>query len=213
MKKSGVFILTVLVFVLASLSSKAQDEDPGLVQLSGVVVTGDSLQPVPFTSILIDGTRRGTISDYFGFFSIVARKGDVIVFSSMGFKKSRVLIPDSLEGTRYSLIQMLIQDTLTLPEAVIYPWPTYEQFKQAFVTLKIPDDDLERAKHNLAMESMKDIYENMPMDGSMNYRNYIQEQTYKLYYAGQFPPNQLLNPFAWAKFIQAWKKGEFRRKD
>jgi hypothetical protein len=30
---------------------------------------------------------------------------------------------------------------------------------------------------------------------------------------GQLPKNNLLNPIAWAQFIQAWKNGDFRRKE
>jgi len=44
----------------------------------------------------------------------------------------------------------------------------------------------------------------------MNYRNYIDKQTSKLYYAGQLPPNNLLNPFAWAKFVEAWRAGKLK---
>jgi len=99
-----------------------------------------------------------------------------------------------------------------LKETVIYPWPTIEQFKQAFVNLEIPDDDLERAKKNLAQAEMKERFENYKMNASMNYRNYINNQTSKLYYAGQFPPNNLLNPIAWAKFIKAWREGKFKKK-
>jgi hypothetical protein len=51
----------------------------------------------------------------------------------------------------------------------------------------------------------------MKMDGSMNYQNYIDQQTSKLYYAGQTQPISLLNPFAWAQFIKAWKEGKFKR--
>jgi len=53
----------------------------------------------------------------------------------------------------------------------------------------------------------------MGMDGSMNFKNQMQQQYSKLYYAGQLPPNNLLNPIAWAKFIQAWQNGDFKRKE
>ncbi|MBK6839366.1 MAG: hypothetical protein IPG90_14770 [Bacteroidetes bacterium] len=44
-----------------------------LVQFSGIVVTSDSLNPVPYTSIMIRNTYRGTVGDYYGFFSFVAK--------------------------------------------------------------------------------------------------------------------------------------------
>jgi hypothetical protein len=33
----------------------------------------------------------------------------------------------------------------------------------------------------------------------------------KLYHSGQAPPISLMNPFAWSKFIEAWKNGDFKR--
>ncbi len=71
---------------------------------------------------------------------------------------------------------------------------------------------LERAKKNIARADMKEKAEGLTMDGSMNYRNQMQQKYSKLYYAGQLPPNNLLNPIAWSKFIQAWKNGDFKAK-
>jgi hypothetical protein len=100
-----------------------------------------------------------------------------------------------------------------LKEALIYPWPTIEQFKEAFLQLRIPDDDLTRAKHNLSRSKMTTLAENMPMDGSMNFKFAMQQQQSRLYYAGQVPTSNWLNPIAWAKFIQAWQNGEFKSKE
>jgi hypothetical protein len=47
----------------------------------------------------------------------------------------------------------------------------------------------------------------------MNYKfSQTQRQT-QLYSAGQYPSISVLNPLAWASFIQAWKDGAFKRKD
>ncbi|MBP7496103.1 MAG: carboxypeptidase-like regulatory domain-containing protein [Bacteroidales bacterium] len=190
-----------------------QNANTDLIQFSGVVVSSDSLQPIAFTNVIIENSNRGTISDYYGFFSIVAQKKDTIIFSAVGYKKNKFIIPDTLTVNRYSLIQVMSYDTIMLSETVIYPWPTLEQFKQAFMKVEIPDDDLERAKKNLALSEMKERYMNMPMDGSMNFKNLMDNKTSRLYYAGQYPPNNLLNPIAWAKFIQAWREGKFKRKN
>jgi hypothetical protein len=185
--------------------------DPDVIQFSGVAVNAENLDPVSFTNIMIKGTRRGTISDYYGYFSFVALKNDTIQFSAIGFKSSEFVIPDTITKNRYSLIHVMDSDTILLAPTVIYPWPTEEDFKKAFLTLDIPDDDLEIAKKNLAKAEMKERAFHMKMDGSMNYQNYIDQQTSKLYYAGQTQPISLLNPFAWAQFIKAWKEGKFKR--
>ncbi len=188
----------------------AQDRD--LVQFSGVVVSADSLQPIPFASIIVRNTYRGTVSDYFGFFSFVAKINDTIEFSSVGFRKAVFIIPDTLTENRYSLIQALVRDTILLKEVIIYPWPTREQFKQAFLNLEIPDTDLQRARKNLEKQRLIEIAENLPPDGSLTYKFNMQQQYARLYTVGQLPMNNLLNPIAWAQFIKAWQNGEFSRK-
>jgi hypothetical protein len=186
-----------------------QDED--LVQFSGIVVTADSLRPVPFTHIVIKNSRWGTVADYYGYFSFVAHLCDTVMFSAVGYKKSTYIIPDTLSQNRYSLIKAMTSDTIMLDETVIYPWPTKEQFREAFVNLRVPDDDLERARKNLERAEIKEKAENMAMDGSMNYKNYMYWQNYKNYYIGQTQPITVLDPFAWAQFFKAWKDGKFKR--
>jgi hypothetical protein len=192
--------------------TEAPKDNRALIQFSGVVVERDSLQPIPYTAIMIANTRRGTVSDFYGYFSFVAQVKDTIEFSAVGFKKIRFVIPDTLTTNRYSLIQVMTIDTVFLKETVIYPWPTKEEFRQAFLSLNIPDDELMTAQHNLNKQVMAMQMENMGNDGALNYTASTQQRYSQLYYAGQAPPNNLLNPVAWAKFIQAWRNGEFRKK-
>jgi hypothetical protein len=213
-------VIGFILFLFMPLLMEAQKDQQhnqkyykDLVQFSGAVVTGDSLHPVAFTHIIDHNTNFGTISDYYGYFSFVARKGDSITFSAIGFKKGLFIIPDTIQNNRYTMFQVMATDTIYLNETVIYPWPTKEQFKEAFLNLNVPDDDLEIARKNLARYELYVRAEAMPMDGSMNYRNYIDQTVSKLYYAGQTQPISLLNPFAWAQFIKAWQDGKFKRKD
>src|SRR5437868_9897593 len=111
-------IIGAAVFLLPVLSF-AQDHTT-LVQFSGVVVTADSLKPIPYVNVIIRNTWRGTVTDYFGFFSFVARMNDTIEFSSLGYKKSTFVIPDTLKNSRYSLIQMMHNDTVQIREVFIY---------------------------------------------------------------------------------------------
>jgi hypothetical protein len=183
-----------------------------LVQFSGVVVTSDSLKPIPFVSILVKNTSRGTVSDYYGFFSFVAKMKDTIEFTAIGYKRAMFRVPDTINDSRCSLIQILIAYTILLKESLIYPWPTKEQFKEAFLALRVADDDLERANRNLRRDKMNYLAQNMAMDGSMNFKNQMFTQQSRIYYAGQVPTGNWLNPIAWAKFIEAWQNGEFKKK-
>ena len=122
----GFFYFSTLSFVVSQPLTKNKTVDKKLIQYSGMVVSADSLFPVPYTSILIRGTKHGTISDYYGFFSFVAQENDVIEFVALGFKSTSFVIPDSLDDNKYSMIQVMNFDTYLLKEALILPWPTKE---------------------------------------------------------------------------------------
>jgi hypothetical protein len=199
-------------FLFISANCFAQDTiNRDLIQFSGVMVTADSLTPVPLAHILVKHSYRGTISDYNGYFSFVARQNDTIIFSAIGFKNQQFVIPDSISNNRYSMIQVMANDTIYLSETVIYPWPTKEQFKEAFLKLDIPDDDVTIARKNLNQVDLMRRSLVIQSDGSLNYDYLVTQRTDQLYYNGQTQPITILNPFAWAEFIKAWKEGKFKR--
>ncbi|KAB1065721.1 carboxypeptidase-like regulatory domain-containing protein [Salibacter halophilus] len=209
-KLTSIFSLIAILFALGTHESKAQDEN--LLQFSGVILDADSLNPLPFSTVIIKNTNRGTTSDYYGFFSFVAEPGDTIRFSNVGYRSELYIIPDTLQTSRYSMIQLLNRDTVELKEVTVYPWPTKEQFKEAFLSLNTPDDDYQRAMRNLRQATMRDKIMNMPMaDGSANFKYAMQNRNSQIYSAGQFPSYTIFNPLAWAKFISAWKNGDFKQ--
>jgi len=201
-----------LCIFLSFFGAKAQ-KDNDLVQFSGVVLSSDSLDQVSYVNIYIKQSGRGTVSDQHGFFSFVAKKNDVVIFSCLGFKTSAVIIPDTITKQRYCLIKLLKEDTLYLNEVVIYPWPSREMFKDAFVKLCIPDDQVRIARNNIEIAVKHAFDEGYQMDGNMNYRNYIDQKTSRLYYIGQQQPISLFNPLAWAQFLKALINGDFKKKE
>jgi hypothetical protein len=170
------------------------------------------LKPVPFTSIMIRNSNRGTVSDYYGFFSFVAKMHDTIEFTAIGYRKSSFVIPDTLIDQRISMIQVLKPDTVTLPVVNIFPWPTLAEFKEAFKNNRIPDDDLTRAEKNMDPEQIAYMTAAMGMDGSMNFKNYMNEQSTRLYYNYQIPQQSIFDPIKWATFIQQWQNGAYKKK-
>ena len=205
-------ILLFLFAVLASHSSvRAQEGKPNLVQFSGVVVT-DSLMPVPFTNILVRNTYRGTMSDVYGYFSFVAQEGDTILFSAVGFTRSQFVIPDSLGEQKYSMIHVMNCEMIKLRVMSVYPWPSREQFREAFLNLRLPDDDYQLAMKNLSPAEMIQRMENLPPDAYQSFRYAMSLDQTKLYYAGGTPNINLFNPIAWAQFLQAWQNGAYKKK-
>ncbi len=206
MKKIFLFIISALCF------QSAFSQQNKLIQFSGLVLTSDSLMGIPYAAVIIKGQGRGTIANHQGFFSLVAQIGDRVEFSSIGFRKEVVIIPDTLTKSKYSVIQLLTQDTVHLPTVLIYPWPTKEEFRRAFLSMHIPDDDLERAKRNLERQRMAEIGDIMAMDANEATDYYFRQEAQSYSYTGAIPPQNIFNPIAWANFIDAWKRGEFRKK-
>jgi len=191
------------------LAQQTQKEEK-FIQISGVVVDADSLKPVPFVSVLIKGTKRGTITDYYGFFTLVASPGDELQFFSLNHKNGVYKLDDTLQQTHYYIIHSLVKDTIQLPSVSVYPWPTKEEFKRAFLNLDLSDTDYDRAAKNLDRKELSYNERNYTMDAQANYQYAMQQQLTKMYSLGQYPTINLLNPIAWAQFIEAWRKGKFK---
>lgn len=201
-----------LAALLLSSQLHAQQTPRKLVQFTGVVVTGDSLLPVPFTNVLIKNSYRGTMSDVFGYFSFVAQEGDTVLFSAVGFQRSHYVIPDGLPESKYSMIHVLNADTVLLKEITIYPWPSKEQFAQAFMELDLPDDDYQTALRNLSPGEMLQRMENLPNSAYESFKYEMALDNTRLYSQGAQTTN-LFNPIAWAQFVQAWRSGAFKKKE
>lgn len=205
-----VFLFVGLLCFTGQCSAQLQSNDSTLIQFSGVFLDSDSLTPVPWVNILVINRSKGTTTDYRGAFSFVAHTGDTVQFSCVGYKPFQCVIPDTLSTKRYTLVQLFSRDTVTLPEAVIFPWPSKEDFREAFLELYIPDDDYERARKNLERAELRDQVVGMPNWGSINYKQSNLVYMERMYYAGQAPPMAVFNPFAWAKFFRALKNGELK---
>ncbi|MFP5041471.1 carboxypeptidase-like regulatory domain-containing protein [Parasediminibacterium sp. JCM 36343] len=202
------------VFFLAFAAQVKAQQMPtikdSIIQLFGIVMTADSLRGVPSASVLVVGKGRGTITNSDGVFSIVVLKGDKIMFSSVGFKDKLIEIPTNLTDNQYSVIQLLVSDTAYLPATILRPRPTREQFERDFINNVVPDDNYEVARRNTDEASRRILLATLPADGKEAVNYQLKQQVSKYYYAGQVAPMNILNPFAWADFIKAWKRGDFK---
>lgn len=206
----------VILFVFFGMYATSQQDslmytDSNLIQLSGVVIDEESLDPMPYTTVFDRSIRRGVIADFYGFFSTPVYPGDTLYFSYFGYKTSTYVVPDTLTDNRYSIIHMLHKDTLNIPEVVVYPWPSREDFARAFVEMEPYDDALRRAQRELSGESLAFVAARLEGDASLAY-GLTQQQNYtRLYTQGQLPANNLFNPYAWAKLIKDWKAGKLSK--
>ncbi|MFT7345433.1 MAG: hypothetical protein ACI9XP_002028 [Lentimonas sp.] len=206
MNKNWLFTFLVLFVYTA----QAQDSTK-LIQLSGVIVSEMDVEPLPYTTVFDKTSRRGVISDYYGFFSLVTHPGDTLLFSFYGHKTSSFIVPDTLQDSRYSIIHLMQKDTINLPQIDVYPWPSREDFARAFVEMEPYDDALRRAQRALSGESLAFVAARAETDAGIS-QSYARNQRYtQMYTNGQMPINNLFNPYAWSKFISDWKAGNLAR--
>lgn len=215
----AIVIIVVTCFKMELVAQSTNSVSPiitkktanNLIQFSGVVLDKDSLTPVPLVAIIVSGTNRGTKTDFYGFFNLIVNPGDELEFVSIQYKNAYYKVPDTLNNRYYSAIQILVKDTVKLPAIEVYPWPSKDEFKKAFLTLNLTDTDIERADKNLQREALTYLERNQTASASENYRYVMQAYYTKVYSAGQQPSISLLNPVAWAQFIDAWRKGKYKK--
>lgn len=210
-KKLLFYSLFIFFFIPREVNAQFETSRDSVVQLYGVIMTADSLIGIPAVSVVVKGQNRGTISNNQGVFSIVVLKGDQVEFTHVSYKPKTITIPKDLQGNQHSVVQLMVADTIYLPATIIRPRPTPQQFARDFVNIKVPDDDIEIARQNTSTAKRRVLMKTVPGSGneaaSIQLRNIANKATYY----GQTPPQNIFNPAAWAEFIQAWKRGDFKR--
>ncbi len=212
MKKTILYFLFILFGIPVAVKAQFENYKDSVVQLYGVVMSADSLQGLPGVSVVVKGRGEGRITNDQGVFSIVVLKGDQIEFTSVGYKPKLVTIPKNLDGNQQSIIQLMIQDTVYLAATIIKKYPTKEEFARDFANLEIPDDQEEIARKNLSEANRNALMSAYPLSATEATNNYFKENRKKFYSAGQLPPQNIFNPLAWAEFIKAWKRGDYKSK-
>lgn len=206
------FVSAFTLWMGLAASSQTDSLPAQVVQVSGLVVTGDSLSPLPYCTVFRSRDRRGTMTDARGFFSLPALTGDTLEFSSVGYVSQQAVIPEGGELARVNLVQPMGRDTVAMKDVFVYPWPSRERFRQDFLALGLPNQGLDPAWDS-PMDPM-DVYDRLSevgRDGQSTSSEVLAAQAQQAGYAGQAPPVNLLNPVAWAQFLQALKSGVLRR--
>jgi len=199
------FFFFIYINILPGLSQEKK-----LIQLNGRV-TNEMSEPLPFSHILIMNSYRGAITNNIGRYTLVVEVGDTVLFSAAGYKRKYLRMPGAVTKPFLQLDVMLEVDTLVIDAVEIYPWKSYEEFKEAFVNLKLPTDDMERARRNIALLRTQIIMDYEP-DAYANFQNLMEQQYRQTYSQNMNQSWQILNPFAWAKFFEALKRGDYKSK-
>ena len=205
------FLYTIILLFIALPALHAQTTGSNrYVQVSGIISdeTGRIVQGV---AVISQKLRRGVLSEPSGIYSIISIPGDTISFRALGYKRYHTVIPYDYAGKFASVDIRLEFDTIQIEAINILPWNTYGEFIRDITQEKPVDPIVENMTENLAS-----IYVALQNEIGLHitpeaaYRTVMEQNFNRTAYRGN-PPNNLLNPFAWAKFIQGLKTGELFR--
>ena len=97
-------------------------QDMQQVSIKGTITDASTSEPLPGANIQVKGTTSGTITDLNGAFSIEANKGDVLVFSFIGYLTQEVTV-----GAESVLNIALAPDIQNLEEVVVVGYGTQKR--------------------------------------------------------------------------------------
>jgi hypothetical protein len=187
-------------------------ENVKYVQVNGMIMD-ESYRPVPGVAVVSKKLKKGTISERSGIYSITSTPGDTIFFRALGFKRYHTIIPENYTEKHCEVDIVLAIDTIQIKQVNIMPWKNYSDFIKDITKPRPVDPIIENMNDNIAS-----IYVAIANQNNSPYRvspeagyRYAMNQTFNaMATRGQYPINNLLNPFAWAKFINGIKNGLFK---
>ena len=205
------FSFTLLLFLISLSASWGQAiEREKYVQVSGII-TDESYRPVAGVTVVSKKMKRGTISERSGIYSITSTPGDTVFFRALGFKRYHTIIPVAFEERHCEVDIALEVDTIQIKEVNVLPWKNYSDFIKDITRERPVDPIIQNMNDNIAS-----IYVAIANPSSnrvspeAGYRYSMEQNFVGTATRGQYPINNLLNPFAWSKFIQGIKNGMFK---
>jgi hypothetical protein len=212
--KNNIKYILILVSLILSTEISFAQSPKKVIQVSGLVVGGDSAYGIPGVHIFVPKAGRGTITSHLGYFSLPTLVGDSVVIRSLGYKEKNFIVPYS-DNDNLSIIVQLSEDTTILPEVSVFPWPTEQIFKEAFLALQLPEADMDAMHKNLNEQVMKRMMYNESPDGLLVHKYFMEQQIQNTdtKFFSKYPGYMnLTNPFAWASFIRQVKAGGLKTK-
>lgn len=202
---------TLSFFILSFFALEGQTiEKERYVQVSGII-SDEIYRPVPGVAVISKKLRRGTISERSGIYSITSTPGDTVFFRALGFKRYYTIIPVSYEERHCNVDIVLEIDTIQIADVTIMPWKSYNDFLKDITKEKPVDPLIENMNDNIA--SIYVALQNptgVRSSPEAGYRYAMEQNFSAMATRNQYPINNLLNPFAWAKFIGGVKHGLFK---
>lgn len=204
------FLFIAGLFILSLSASYGQTvENEKYIQVSGII-TDNSFRPVSGVAVVSKKLKKGTLSERSGIYSITSTTGDTIFFRALGYKRYYTIIPENFTERHCEVDIALDIDTIQIKEVNIMPWKNYSDFIKDITREKPADPIIENMNENIASIYVAIANQGNKVSPEAGYRYSMEQNFTNAATHEQFPINNLLNPFAWTKFIKGIKNGLFK---
>lgn len=194
-------MLKILLFFLLFITGfnlKAQDKRT----LTCSLLHSSDSTPVAYAHIVNHKNKTGTSSNINGEFNITVYNNDSLMISKIGFQTL------TFSEKNITKIIYLTEKKYELDQFSVLPYRNYKEFKEAFASIKLPDD-----KHKLNRSIFLSIEELKHYDGSRgfgggisgllglfnkhmkdkkNYERLLAQDKYEEFLATKFNPNMVV---------------------
>ena len=133
----------VLFLIIASSTAFTQTDSTNSFLLKGTVVDGNTNELLIGSNILIN-KKYGTKTNEDGEFTVHVKGNDSLIISFIGFKPLLYIISQQKKGNYLTKFK-LFKDSVSLNEIEIFPYPTYEEFQEAFLAMDKQDEQIQMA--------------------------------------------------------------------
>lgn len=130
------YYMALLLSLFMIQSGFAQEQSKFV---SGNVISADDNMGVPGATILVQGTKTSTATDFDGLYKIEAKTGDVLVFSFMGYKTQKITV-----GENKKINVTMQAETAELKEIVVIGYGTQKKKVNTAATSLVSGKDIQQ---------------------------------------------------------------------
>lgn len=120
------------------------------------MVSGKTNTPLVGANLL-STTNIGTKTNISGEFNINVTSNDTLKISFIGFKTIKYIVPQKENG-KYLIKFRLYKDSIALSEVEVFPWPSYKEFKKAFLAINKEEDKIKMEDVNMYIDKSTTPY-------------------------------------------------------
>lgn len=196
MKMRRTLFFLFLMIIMNPVNGQEGESSLITILFKGIVMDAGTLKPVSNAQIFVNN-RFNAVSGNDGIFGLYVRINDTLMFSSLGYLNTTMIVSDSLKGKDFAAGVYMKTDTTEIGEVIIIPRNTNLR-SEIMNSRSTPNQQMENAKYNVAISA----YQGRTTTGSLgdpssNYEMLRQRQRTDAYEKGGIPSDRILglSPF------------------